>query len=354
LIGSIIKIHSDFYYVKTDTAVFECKIREKLKKTKTSVLVGDKVVLEEINLESGQAVISAIRNRKNYISRPSIANIDQLIVTASLDQPAFSFMQLDRYLINANIHNISAIICINKSDLPDQKGLKEQIVSVYAPFGYKVIFTSAITGLGIEEFKTALALKRSVMTGISGVGKSSLLNTVDLKLNIRTESVSNKSSRGTHTTRHVELLEIKLENDQSAQIADTPGFSHLKFDTIMPEKIKEFFAEIYDLSQACHYADCLHIKEDGCNVLSNIDKIASSRYESYKIFVEEAQEYKKKLFSTGHKQEKNIKNLDTKDNEKVDIVKLGTKSREASRKMLKQKLGNISSLDDAYYNNEEN
>lgn len=354
MLGCITKIHSDFYYVKTDKKVFICKIREKLKKSKANIYVGDFVMLDDINIESEQAVITGISKRTNYLDRPSIANIDQLIITASLDQPAFCFNQMDRYLVNAEMKNIPAVICINKSDLSDPNNIKDRIQKLYGSLGFKIIFTSAVNGLGVEDLINILVYKKSVITGMSGVGKSSLLNRLNPALKLKTDSVSERSSRGTHTTRHVEILNITLENGKNFQIADTPGFSHLKFDNILPEKINRYFQEINKLSEECRYSDCLHIKEKGCNVLSNLDKIELSRYESYKTFVEEAQEYKKKLAFSGHKNEKNIKILDSKDNDKIGIVKLGTKKRETSRKNKKQKLGHISSLDDAYYNDEEN
>lgn len=353
MIGSVVKIHSNFYYVLLGDNILECKIREKLKKEKANVYVGDSVTLEDINSESNQAVITEILPRKNFIPRPSIANIDQVVVIAALDQPPLDFTQLDRYLTSIKFHKIDTIICINKSDLDDARNLKDQITSVYEPLGYKVVFTSALTGQGLEELKDVFDSKRTVLAGTSGVGKSSLLNKLNPGLNLKTNPVSVKTSRGTHSTRHVELLDIHLGNERNALIADTPGFSHLRFDNIMPDKLNDLFPEIADLSQDCYYSNCLHLEEDGCNVLVNINNIALSRYESYKAFVKEALEFKKKVTFSGQKEEKRIKTIDTKDKEKVRIVKLGTKSREASRKMQKQKLGFISSLDDAYYNEEE-
>ncbi|MDD3012957.1 MAG: ribosome small subunit-dependent GTPase A [Candidatus Gastranaerophilales bacterium] len=353
MIGSIVKIHSNFYYANVEGNIIECKIREKLKKEKAEIYVGDTALLEEINYESNQAVITEILPRKNFIPRPSIANIDQVIILAALDQPSLDLMQLDRYLASIRLYNIPAIICINKSDLDDVKGMKDQISSIYEPIGYKIIFTSVIKGLGIDELKDVFDSKISVLAGASGVGKSSLLNMLNPQLKLKTNPVSAKTSRGIHSTRHVELLEISLGNDKFAQIADTPGFSNLKFDNIMPDKVQELFVEIAELSPDCYYSDCLHLEDDGCNVLVNINKIALSRYESYKIFVKEAMEFKKKITFSGQKEEKRIKILDVKDKEKIRIVKLGTKTRETSRKNQKQKLSFISSLDDAYYNGDD-
>ena len=351
LIGSVIKIHSDFYYVKTENDTFECKIREKLKKEDINVFVGDKVKLEEINDDSKQAAISEVIPRKNYIPRPQIANIDQVIVVTSLHQPDLDYVQLNRYLTQAKLYGIAAVICINKFDLKDFKHVKDEIMAIYQPLGYKVVFTSAKTGYGIDELKEILKSSVSVLSGASGVGKSSVLNKIHPDLSLKTKEVSAKTEWGTHTTRHVELLEVEM-NNETAKVADTPGFSHLKFDNILPEDMDILFEEIKDLSTDCYYSDCLHMGEDGCNVLSHVDNIASSRYESYKKFTEEAFEYKEKLTSFGHKKEEKYKILDFQ-GEKKKIIRLGTQKVEKSRKNKKQKLHYISSLNDAYYNDEE-
>ncbi|OGH99035.1 MAG: ribosome small subunit-dependent GTPase A [Candidatus Melainabacteria bacterium GWF2_32_7] len=353
LIGDIIKIHSNFYYVRSDDIVFECKLREKLKKEKAEVFVGDSVRLTEVNTDSNQAAITEILERKNFIPRPSIANIDQIIVVAALHQPELDFIQLNRYIAQAKLYNIPAVICINKADIENKDHIKQQITSIYEPLEYKIIFTSAKTGMGIEDLKKVLEAKRSVLCGTSGVGKSSLLNKLHPGLSLKTKQVSAKTLRGTHATRHIELLDIPLENHKTAQVADTPGFSYLKFDNVLPAVIDQLFDEIGELSKDCYYSDCLHLTEDGCNILVNIDKIALSRYESYKIFVNEALEYKEKLAYSGHKVEEKFKTIDTRNKNKVKIVKLNTQAREKSRKTQKQKMNLISILENTYYNSEE-
>jgi len=353
LIGDIIKIHSNFYYVRTDGIIFECKIREKLKKEKAEVFVGDSVRLAEVNFDSNQAVITEVLERNNFIPRPSIANIDQIIIVAALFQPELDLIQLNRYLAHAKLYNIPAIICINKADIENKEEIKSQIISIYEPLGYKIVFTSAKTGMGIEEFKRVLEEKRSVLCGTSGVGKSSLLNKLHPGLSLKTKQVSAKTLRGTHATRHIELLDIPLDENKMAVVADTPGFSYLKFDNVFPDVINGLFEEIKNLSQDCYFSDCLHLSEDGCNILVNIDKIAPSRYESYRIFVNEALEYKEKITYSGHKVEERFKTLDTRNKSKVKIVKINTQAREQSRKTQKQKMNLISILDNTYYNNEE-
>jgi ribosome biogenesis GTPase len=338
--GKIVKIHSDFYYVKTDEhTIVECKIREKLKKEKTEIFVGDFV-----NVEEDSAAITKVFERKNSLPRPSIANIDQIAVVAALTQPELDFIQLNRYLCQAKLYNIPAIICINKSDLETKENIKELITEIYPPMGYKVIFTSALTGEGVDDLRQAFQYKLTVLSGMSGVGKTSLLNNIHPDLRLKTKETSQKTGKGTHTTRHVEILEI-----QGLQIADTPGFSYLRFDTLLPAEITNLFEEISKYAQECHFSDCLHLTEEGCNVLEHLDNIAPSRYESYKIFVQEAQEYKERLYNEGHKKENFYKSVDKGSNKTKQLVKIGTRARKKARNTERQKFSNISVDKDELY-----
>lgn len=356
MIGNIQKIHSDFYYVKVDDLIVECKIREILKKERVEIYVGDKVKLEEYNAETNQGVITEVLERKNYIPRPAIANIDQVIIVTSLKEPHVDYIQLNRYLSQAKLYNIPVIICVNKEDLIEHNKEKMELLGIYEPLGYKVLFTCAINNEGISELEDVLANKVSVLCGSSGVGKSSILNSIIPDLNLKTKKVSLKTERGTHTTRHTELISINLGNHKKAQVADTPGFSHLRFDNIMPDEVALLFSEIHELSYGCQFNNCLHLSEVGCNVIACLNDISPSRYESYVAFVNEAVEYKEKLNQQGHKQEQKYKTIDKK-NKKVKIVKLNSRARDKSRKSQKQELNEfnyISSLKDAYYNDEDN
>lgn len=322
--AKVIKRHSDFIYVKSGDVLLECKIRERLKKEKIEILVGDNVKIEEINPESNQAVITELLARNNFIARPSIANIDQVVIITSLFEPELDFIQLNRFLCLAKLSNIPAVICINKIDINSNTEKIAKISSIYEPLGYKVIYTSALAGIGLDELKKALSNKISVFSGISGVGKSSLLNKLCPDLFLKTKDISAKSKRGIHTTRHVELLSI----DEFCFVADTPGFSYLKFDNIMPTEINRLFEEIKTLSEECYFSDCLHLQEKNCNVLNNFDKIDKSRYDSYKIFVAEAFEYKKKITFSGNKKEELIKFIDAPGRTKTKLMKLGKKNEQ--------------------------
>jgi len=173
-----------------------------------------------------------------------------------------------------------------------------------------------------------LSNKISVLCGASGVGKSSLISAVS-GIELKTKEVSEKTGRGTHTTRHCEIIDL----DANSKIVDTPGFSNLKFDFIMPNEVDSLFDEIYPFKKMCKYPDCLHIQETDCAVKANIGKIDETRYESYVSFVEEAKEYKEKVKYQGVKKETTQKNV-----HKKTAVKISSRKRESSRNTKKQNI----------------
>lgn len=319
--GQIYKIHSDFYYVYSNNKLFECKLREVLKKAKQSVYVGDFVEFED-------GAISKIKQRTNYIPRPSVANIDRIIIITAVKEPDLNFSQLNRYISFAKYYGIEAVLCFNKNDLSFDDKIIEKVFSIYEPLGYDILFTSALEGLGIEEFKEILEGKTSVLCGSSGVGKSSLINAVS-GLNLRTKEVSEKTQRGVHTTRHCEIITL----NKNTRIVDTPGFSNLKFDFILPHDVDKLFPEINKFRENCKFQDCLHSNEAGCAVKEHLDLIDETRYQSYLEFVEEAKSYKEKVKYQGTKTETSHK----KHNDNL-AVKISSRKRESARNTLKQKI----------------
>lgn len=320
--GQIYKIHSDFYYVNDGVNNFECKVREILKKRKERILVGDFV-------EFGSGVIEKLIPRKNFISRPSVANIDRIIIVSALKEPDLNFEQLNRYIALAKYHNIEAVLCFNKSDLKWDRHVKNKILDIYEPLGYEIVFTSATEHKGLKEFERLLKDRTSVLCGGSGAGKSSLVNALNPELNLRTKQVSEKIGRGTHTTRHCEIVKI----NETSRIVDTPGFSNVKFDFIMPQDVDLLFDDISRFSSGCKYSDCLHKNEDGCAVLANLDKIDLSRYESYLNFVNEAMEFKERVKYEGLKIEHTKKVVNNR-----EVAKISSKKRRSARNTLKQQL----------------
>lgn len=320
--GQIYKIHSDFYYVDDGNSYHECKIREVLKKQRERILVGDFVEFEN-------GVIKNILQRKNFIKRPSVANIDQIIIVSALKEPELDLHQLNRYIALAKYYDIETVLCFNKDDLKWDKHLREKIKKIYEPLGYKIAYTSATEHNGIKNFEKLLDGKTSVLCGNSGVGKSSLVNAINPNLNLRTKQVSEKTQRGTHTTRHCEIIKL---NDTS-RIVDTPGFSNARFDFLLPADVDLLFPDIAKFRDECKYSDCLHINEDGCSVLTNIEKIDPTRYESYLTFVDEAKEYKERVKYEGKKQEHAKKLVHNR-----QIAKISEKKRQSARNTLKQQI----------------
>lgn len=323
-VGQIFKIHSDFYYVNFNNQTFECKLREVLKKQKISIVVGDFVEFEN-------GAIEKVLQRKNFIPRPKVANIDQIVIVSAVREPNLNFEQLNRYISFAKYYNIPTELCFNKNDLSLNDEIIEKVFNIYEPLGFDIVFTSAKEKDGMEDFIEILDGKISVLCGNSGVGKSSLINTINPDCNLKTKSVSEKTERGTHTTRHCEIINIT----DTMKIVDTPGFSHLKFDFLMPNEVDELFDEIKKYKGQCKFSDCLHDKENGCAVLENIDEIDISRYQSYLSFINEAKEYKERVKYSGtkHERETHFKHH----NDKM-AVKINVQKRQSARNTQKQSI----------------
>lgn len=320
--GQIFKIHSDFYYLHSNSKVFECKMREVLKKQKQKIFVGDYVEFEN-------GAIERILPRKNFITRPAAANIDRVIIISAVKEPELSFTQLNRYISFAKYHNLEVVLCFNKNDLSVDDKMIEKVFSIYQPLGYDILFTSALEGYGIEDFKEILKGKTSVLCGTSGVGKSSLINAIAPHVSLRTKEISEKTLRGTHTTRHCEIILI----DKDTRIIDTPGFSNLKFDFLMPNEVDLLFDEIAKYKEFCKFQDCLHISETGCAVKEHLEEVDETRYQSYIEFVTEAKEYKEKVKYQGVKTETAHKSHHNK-----TAVKISSRKRESARNTQKQNI----------------
>lgn len=330
--GQIFKIHSDFYYVNIEGDVYECKVREVLKKQKEKIMVGDFVNCSQLDQVKCTAVIQSIFPRRNFLTRPSVANVEQVVIISSIKEPDLDFTQLNRYICFAKYHKIKTKLCFNKNDLSEDDSVIEKVFQIYEPLGFEIVFTSALEKYGIEDFIKLLGSKTTVFAGNSGVGKSSLINSLSPELNIKTKEVSEKTSRGTHTTRHCEIIEIH-HGKKNIKIIDTPGFSNLKFDFLMPNDVDELFDEIKKYKSDCKFKDCLHIQEEGCAVLENIDDVDLSRYQSYLSFVEEAKEFKEKVKQQGTKKETAHKQDLNK-----QVAKISQRKRQSARNTQRQNI----------------
>lgn len=282
--GRIIKALSGFYYVKSGSDIYSCKGRGVFRKRKITPLVGDFVAFDIT--ENGEGYIQEINKRQNELIRPPIANVTQAIVVNAAVEPTFSTLLLDRFLVLVEAKGMKPMIVITKKDLADDEEKKSiaGYVKDYQRIGYAVTFLSLDDAEALGELTTALANNVTVVMGQSGVGKSTLLNTLNPALSIKTAAISHSLGRGKHTTRHVELLEV---ND--GLVADTPGFSALDFTDIEVEELGNCFREMRLVAAKCKFRGCLHDKEPGCAVKAAVEEntIAIYRYEHYLAFLEE-------------------------------------------------------------------
>ncbi len=252
--------------------VLLCQPRGRLKKERVSIVTGDSVELDEVDRVAGTAVIAAQRTRRNLLERPTLANVDQVVIVQALRQPDFSPLWCDRYLVHFQLllPLSRPVICLNKCDLVDQNEVK-RLRSIYEPLGYFVIFVSAKTGAGIDDLSKCLSGKVSVFAGPSGVGKSSILNILSPELGLKVGVMENDFGVGRHTTTASELYRLQLKGDDSSVltwIADTPGFNLYDFLHPEPKDVASQFPEIGRLAKHCRFANCLHLVEADCAVLA--------------------------------------------------------------------------------------
>ncbi|NLW39775.1 MAG: ribosome small subunit-dependent GTPase A [Tissierellia bacterium] len=282
--GVIVKGVGGFYYVKAQERLYECRARGLFREDNITPLVGDKVLIR-INEEDGTGYIEEIMERKSELIRPPVANVTQAIIVMSIKKPDINFWLLDRFIILAEHQNLNIIICLNKVDLTKREEITS-ILDIYKNTSYPIVKTSTKTGEGIEDLKEYLKDQVTVVAGPSGVGKSSLLNQIKPGLELKTGDVSKKTTRGRHTTRHVELIDL----GSNSYVLDTPGFSSLNLDFIeSEEELSRYFNEIDEFATSCKFINCLHFKEPGCEVKKQVEKgrISPVRYENYLKFLEE-------------------------------------------------------------------
>ncbi|WHY88040.1 ribosome small subunit-dependent GTPase A [Neobacillus novalis] len=287
--GKIVKALSGFYYVLHNEELTQCRGRGVFRKNKITPLVGDEVVFQAENDLEGY--ILEVKERKNELVRPPIANVDQAILVFSAVEPDFSTVLLDRFLVLVEFNHIEPLICITKMDLAtaNQKQKIAEFAEQYKTAGYEVILTSSETEAGIKELNPHVQNKISVFAGQSGVGKSSLLNVLRPGLELKTNDISSHLGRGKHTTRHVELIKIG-----NGLIADTPGFSSLEFNNIDAEDLTACFPELQLASKNCKFRGCLHVTEPKCGVKQEVDSggIPAYRYKHYLDFLQEIKDRK--------------------------------------------------------------
>jgi len=294
--GLVIRSTGSWYEVRDEEGeIWQCRLKGKFKiqglKVTNPIAVGDRVTWEIENESSQTGMITDISLRENYIVRASVhktahahilaANIDQIIVIATLTFPRTSLGFIDRLLVTAESFRIPSVLVFNKYDLfaDYMKTAQQEVVDLYTSIGYQCLVTSTVTGEGIEDFKSLLSHKVSLLSGHSGVGKSTLLNTIAPDLNLRTKAVSTFANKGVHTTTFAEMFEIASETF----IIDSPGIKELGLSNIEKEEISHYFPEMRKMLNECRFDDCLHIDEPKCAVKNAVEEgeIAMSRYQSY-------------------------------------------------------------------------
>ena len=275
--GTIIKGIGGFYYVRAeDSVIYECKARGVFRNRKIKPVIGDKV---DISVENGKGNITEIWERRTFLIRPPVSNIDNIMIVAAAKNPDPDTGLMDKMLVTAEYKGISPIICINKTDLDDGA----EIARIYKDTGYPIVFVSTYEDRGTDELKKLLSGKITALAGLSGVGKSSILNAL-IATDAETGDISEKIKRGRHTTRHVELFEI----DGGGYIFDTPGFSSYELEDIKAQDLCMYFPEMRNIKDNCRFKGCAHIKEPDCAVKEALflGKISEERYESYKNIYE--------------------------------------------------------------------
>lgn len=285
--GKIVKGIAGFYYVECDGEVYECKARGIFRNRSEKPLVGDFVEFVKLEGQEGKGNVEAILPRHSKLIRPEVANVDQaLVVFASID-PAPDIHLLNRFLISMESEDIPSIIVLNKDDLKHE----EEIPRIFQSAGYKVIQTSVKENRGIEEVREILTGKTTAIAGPSGVGKSSLINTVAGRHVMETGEISQKIKRGKNTTRHSELITI----GRNSYILDTPGFASVDVPEIEKESLGWCFPEFVDHIQNCKFSGCSHRSEPSCGVKAALEEglITKERYDDYVYFYNEIADRRK-------------------------------------------------------------
>lgn len=278
--GRITNINSSNYTVDVNDKKYICTVRGIFRNKKITPLVGDNVVIDEKNKQ-----IIEIKERKNSLQRPAVANIDMSIIMVSVKKPKLDLYLLDKLLVHSHASKVEPIICFTKCDLLNNEEYEDikKIKDYYEKIGFHVIENTEL-----DKFKKIVKDKTVVCAGQTGSGKSTFINKINTNRNLETKPISKALGRGVHTTR---LTSIYKED--GFYIVDTPGFSSLNFDNIEKEDIKRSFIEFSNYD--CKYKDCYHINTDGCMIEGNKD-ILKSRYDNYVSFIKEKDENSSKFF----------------------------------------------------------
>ncbi|TSE09953.1 MULTISPECIES: ribosome small subunit-dependent GTPase A [Aquimarina] len=308
--GTVYKSTGSWYTVKTDNGkVYECRIKGKFRikgiKSTNPVAVGDLVDFKlETNNDQETGVIENIHERQNYIIRKSVnlskqthiiaSNIDVVFLLVTLNNPTTFTTFIDRFLVTAEAYGIRAVLLFNKIDTYNDDELVEvkYLAALYRKIGYECIGISAKTAKNVDKVKSIMEGKVSMFSGHSGVGKSTLINTIEQGFSLKTAEISNQHQQGQHTTTFAEMFDLSFE----AKIIDTPGIKGFGVVDMDKEELGDYFPEFFELKSECKFNNCLHINEPKCAVKAALEneEIAWSRYKSYLQILEGEEEHYRK------------------------------------------------------------
>ena len=316
--GLVIKNTGSWYVVRTDDGqLFDCKVKGNFRlrgiRSTNPVAVGDRVSITP-GADGQTALIDEIEDRKNYVIRKAsnlskqshiiAANVDQAALIVTISHPETSTTFIDRFLASAEAYRIPVVLIFNKTDIYDEADNRylQAIISLYENIGYPCLRCSASTGDGIEAIYQAFAGKTTLLSGNSGVGKSTLLNRLIPEANVKTAEISSAHDTGMHTTTFSEMYSLPTTlNSQlstlNSYIIDTPGIKGFGTFDMERTEVSHYFREIFQIGQGCRFGDCTHTNEPGCAVLQAVEehRIAQSRYTSYLSVLEDknAEKYRK-------------------------------------------------------------
>ncbi len=291
--GRIIRGIGGFYYLDTGAEVLACRARGIFRKRGIKPLVGDYAEAQVTDAADLEASITEIRPRKNALIRPAVANADQAAVFFSLHDPEPDSLLLDRFLLWMERQGIPVTICFNKEDLGTEEELRRW-EAIYRPAGYRILALSAAGGRGIDEMRSLLKGRTTILAGPSGAGKSTLTNALQSGIVMETGEISRKLKRGRHTTRRAELIRL----DEDTWLCDTPGFTSLETPAMVKEDLQACFPEFAAYPERCRFQGCAHMAEPDCAVKQAVEDggISHERYRNYRSFYQELTDMERRRY----------------------------------------------------------
>ena len=305
--GIVYKSTGSWYLIKCNNDFFECRIKGKIRlkdlDTTNPIAVGDNVIFEKDSKEEGQGIISEILPRKNYIIRKSVklskqshiiaSNIDLALLLITKDNPPTSFNFIDRFLVTCEAYQIPVILVFNKIDTYNEEDLSRisEIESIYKSIDYQCIRISAKYGQGVNKISNYMQNKVCLLSGHSGVGKSTLINKINPELDLKTKEISISNNQGKHTTTYAEMYDLK----ENIRIIDSPGIKGFGLVDISKNELGDYFPEFFKRKMKCKFHNCMHINEPGCEIKKGVENktISESRYSSYIDLLSDQNIYRK-------------------------------------------------------------